>query len=161
MRATDATPKKDEPKWVPVFLKHFAECGIVTAAAKKARINRQSVYVYRDRHPEFAALWKSAEAEAVELAEAELFRRAVVGELKPVFHAGEKVGTIREKSDTLLIFLLKARRPNVYRDNKRIELAGDPNAPMKHEHRFSLTPEDIAAAEALEAAADRGVHSDG
>jgi hypothetical protein len=134
MRATDATSEKGEPKWVPVFLKHFAQCGIVSAAAKKARINRQSVYVYRERHPDFAELWRQAAAEAVEMAEAEMHRRAVVGVLKPVYQGGEKVGTIREYSDTLLIFMLKARRPAVYRDSSRVVLAGDANDPVKHEH---------------------------
>lgn len=138
MRATDATPEKSEPKWVPVFLKHFAQCGVVTAAARKAGINRQSVYVYRDRHPDFAERWKQAEAEAVEMAEAEMHRRAVVGVLKPVYQGGEKVGAIREYSDTLLIFMLKARRPAVYRDTSRVVLAGDANDPVRHEHSGAI-----------------------
>lgn len=145
------------------FLKHFAECGNVTRAAKLARIGRQNVYVYRDNHPDFAERWKQAEAQAVEVMEAEAHRRAVTGTLKPVYQGGKKVGTIREYSDTLMIFLLKARRPDVYRDNARVVHAGDPTSPVgvKHEHRFSLTPDDVLAAEQLARLAGADVRPDG
>ena len=35
---------------------------------------------------------------------------------KPVFYHGEICGSVREYSDTAAIFLLKGRRPEVYRD---------------------------------------------
>ena len=34
-----------------------------------------------------------------------------------MFHQGKEVGAIREYSDLLLIFMLKARRPARFRDN--------------------------------------------
>jgi hypothetical protein len=34
-----------------------------------------------------------------------------------VFHQGREIGAIREYSDTLLVFMLKARRPAKFRDN--------------------------------------------
>jgi hypothetical protein len=37
--------------------------------------------------------------------------RAVEGVERPVFQRGQQVGTIREYSDRLLMFMLKARRP--------------------------------------------------
>ena len=37
--------------------------------------------------------------------------------MKPVFHKGEQCGVVREYSDTLMIFLLKARDPAKYREN--------------------------------------------
>ena len=37
--------------------------------------------------------------------------------MRPVFHQGKEIGSIREYSDTLLIFMLKARRPATFRDN--------------------------------------------
>ena len=48
--------------------------------------------------------------------EREAARRAYHGVEEPVFHKGEVCGSIRKYSDTLMIFLLKARRPEVYRD---------------------------------------------
>jgi hypothetical protein len=53
----------------------------------------------------------------VELLETEMRRRAPVGWDEPVFHAGKVVGHIRKFSDTLLIFALKAERPEKYRDH--------------------------------------------
>lgn len=65
---------------------------------------------------DFAAAAAVAREEAIELMEEEALERATKGTLEPVYHAGERVGFIRRKSDTLLIFLLKAARPNKYRE---------------------------------------------
>ena len=43
------------------------------------------------------------------------FRRARDGVKRPVFYMGQIVGYIQEYSDTLLKFLLEAKRPAVYR----------------------------------------------
>ncbi len=56
--------------------------------------------------------------------EAEARRRAVEGVRKPVYCRGEIVGTVKEYSDTLLIFLMKGARPEKYRDNVRVERTG-------------------------------------
>lgn len=165
MATPEATPEKDIPKWVKTFLAHFADTGNATLSARKAKVNRQYVYRYRGENEWFAELWKQAEAEAVEVMEGEAHRRAVKGCLEPIFHAGRKVGTVKRFSDTLLIFLLKARKPETYRDNARVVVAGDAENPLQvkgeHECRHTLTPDDLAAAERLEqAAADRGVHPD-
>ena len=55
--------------------------------------------------------------------EAEARRRGVEGTLKPVFYKGEECGQVREYSDTLLIFLLKAHDPK-YRDRQQVEHSG-------------------------------------
>jgi hypothetical protein len=73
------------------------------------------------RDEEFAAAWADAIEEATETLERVAVRRAMVGTDRPIFNGGKQVGTVREVSDTLLIFLLKARRPDVYRDNAKIE----------------------------------------
>ena len=62
--------------------------------------------------------------------EAEALRRALKGTEKPVYQNGKQVGAIREYSDLLLIFLLKARRPTVYRENARLELTGVGGGPI-------------------------------
>lgn len=56
--------------------------------------------------------------------EQEAYRRAVEGVEEPVYQGGELVGTVRRYSDKLLEFLLRGRRPQVYREN-----AG-PDAPV-------------------------------
>lgn len=49
--------------------------------------------------------------------EAEAFRRAVKGVLKPVFHQGKITARVRQYSDPLLALLLKANLPAKYREN--------------------------------------------
>ncbi len=52
--------------------------------------------------------------------EDEARRRAVDGVEESVFYQGEQVSTVRRYSDTLLIFMLKARRPETYRERSDI-----------------------------------------
>jgi hypothetical protein len=58
--------------------------------------------------------------------ENEAVRRAYHGVEKPVFYKGEVCGYTQDYSDTLLIFLLKARKPEVYREGSRAESARGP-----------------------------------
>lgn len=62
--------------------------------------------------------------DAVDDMELEAKRRAFKGTLKPVYQGGEKVGEIREYSDTLAIFLLKAHRPEKYRERHEVRHQG-------------------------------------
>ena len=98
------------------FLTVLERTGNVTAAAKAARVTRTTAYDERERSKEFAAAWKEAVEAAIEGMELEAHRRAVKGTLKPVFYKGDVCGKIREYSDTLLIFMLKAHKPEKYRD---------------------------------------------
>jgi hypothetical protein len=107
------TPKRD---WVEPFLSALASFGVVTYACKQAKVSRPSAYERKASDPEFAARWQDAIEQAVENLEAEANRRARVGYLRPVYQKGELVGKVREYSDTLLIFLLKGLKPQVYRD---------------------------------------------
>lgn len=129
-RRTARTPKK-AADWGPKFLAALARTGVVQAAARLAKVGRRTVYDRRGTDPEFAAAWDEAVELSTAALETEAYRRAVTGTLRPVFHQGVKSGTVREHSDTLLIFLLKARRPAVYRDSHRVEVAGDPANPIK------------------------------
>ncbi|MEN6583039.1 MAG: terminase [Armatimonadota bacterium] len=113
------------------FLDALSKTGIVMKACKAARISRQTVYEHRKNDPEFAAAWNEAIDLAVEAMEAEAHRRAVQGTLKPVFYQGEKCGQIREYSDTLLIFMLKAHKPEKYRDNVKMEVTGKNGGPIE------------------------------
>jgi hypothetical protein len=60
----------------------------------------------------------------VDTLEAEADRRAAEGTLRPVFYKGEQCGEIREYSDTLLIFRLKALRPEKYRERSNVAVSG-------------------------------------
>lgn len=120
-----------ELEWREKFIAALARLGNVTAACDKAKISRSQVYRVRDEDAEFAAAWDEALEEATERLEAEARRRAEKGTLEPIFHKGEKVGSVRRYSDTLMIFLLKAHRPDKYRDNHRIEHTGADGGPIE------------------------------
>jgi hypothetical protein len=114
------TPKKD---WRVAFLAALADTGSVVRAVKLAKVARSVAYEHRESDAGFAAAWKEAERIAVEQMESEARRRAVDGTLKPVFQGGKRVGEVREYSDVLLIFLLKAHDPK-YRDKQQVEHSG-------------------------------------
>lgn len=112
------------------FLEHFAEYGNVSAAAQHAGIFRSTVYRWQEHDEQFAAAYREAEIQATEVLEAEARRRAVDGVTQetPIYFKGQAVDTIikTEYSDTLLIFLLKARAPEKYRDRHDITTGGQP-----------------------------------
>ena len=93
-------------------------------AATAAGIGRKTAYRWRDEDKDFAADWDDAIEAGTDLIEDEIYRRAVTGVDKPVFFKGEVVGHVREYSDTLLIFMAKARRPEKYTDRAQIEHTG-------------------------------------
>lgn len=127
MGATAATIKKVS-EWAPVFIDALRETGNVTAAARAAGIDRSTAYRYRNKDTaparEFAAAWDDALEEAIDSLEAEAWRRARDGVDHPVIYEGEITDTYKKYSDTLLIFLLKANRPQKYRDNIDITSGG-------------------------------------
>jgi hypothetical protein len=117
-----ATSSVLTPKLKKKFLKEFARLGNISQACRNIGIQRRPrVYDWRDTDPEFFAALEDAKEEACDNMEMEAWRRAIEGTVKPVFYLGEKVGEIREYSDTLLIFLLKGALPKKYRDNATVE----------------------------------------
>ena len=96
----------------------------VTNACKIAKISRLCAYDWRKADEDFAAAWEEALAIGFEALEDEMHRRATKGTLKPVFHQGEKCGSIRQYSNTLAIFLAKAHKPEKYRERSEIKHSG-------------------------------------
>lgn len=87
----------DAVVWKAVFLARLAETGVVAAAARAAGISARHAYYERKRNETFAQAWADALEASVEDLEA---------------HAHERA----RESDSLLMFLLKAHRPEKYRD---------------------------------------------
>jgi hypothetical protein len=108
---TVRTAKKDE-----IFMAQLSQHGRSAQASRVAGYTRSRVYAWRKDDAAFAQAWDDALATYTERLEQEADRRAVEGTLKPVYYLGEKCGEIRQYSDTLLIFRLKALKPDVYRD---------------------------------------------
>jgi hypothetical protein len=101
-----------------LFLKALSETGNVSEAARKARIARSHAYQIRRQDSAFAEAWDDALDSAVDLLEAEARNRAVDGIEQPRFHQGKICGTVRKYSDSLLMFLLRAHRPETFREGR-------------------------------------------
>lgn len=99
------------------FLVELEETGNVSRACKAIGISRQAAYKQKAKGGKFQELWNEAIDNYVDKLEAEVDRRAFLGNDKPVWHRGEKVGSVKEYSDLLAMFRLKALRPEIYRDN--------------------------------------------
>jgi hypothetical protein len=87
----------------------------VTAAAAIAKVTRMTVYRERQRNEEFAIAWADIEERVTEGLERKAVQMAMSGEVK------------------LIEFLLKARRPERYRDNVKVEHSGPGGGPVRFE----------------------------
>ncbi|SEL39165.1 hypothetical protein SAMN04515666_103607 [Bosea lupini] len=116
------------------FLAALGEGLSVAGAAKLAGIGRQTVYDWRKRDGEFAAAWDDAIETGTDNLEDEARRRAM------------------STSDTLMIFMLKARRPEKYKERYAAEHTGK-NGERLMPERFpkitDLTMEELLLFEGL------------
>ena len=120
-KTTKSTPKKK--KWQDAFIDALREHGVVSYSARIAGIDRSMVYKERKVNVEFAQEWEDALAEGVEELERAAIKRA------------------KAKSDTLLIFLLKCRKSEIYGDKQRIEVTGgDKPIKVRVEYSDDYTP---------------------
>lgn len=120
---TMATHKK------AAFLRAFAMRGIVLDGVTAAGVSRGTVKYWRESDEWFDALYEVALEEAGDRVEGEAMRRAVDGIDVPVIYQGmptmtedavtgeKRVLTTRQYSDPLLALILKARKPDQYREN--------------------------------------------
>lgn len=123
------TPKKRE--WKPAFIDALKETGNVARSARAARISRTHAYRERNNSAMFREAWDEAIEEGLDYLEEEARRRAYHGVEKPVFYQGDECGYVREFSDTLMIFLLKGRRGEVYGDRVKQEHSGSGGGPIE------------------------------
>lgn len=112
----------------------------VSGSAEAAGIARKTIYLWRSADPAFVADEQAAYEAGIDALEDEARRRAYEGVDKPVYQKGERVGLIREYSDTLLIFLLKGGRPDKFRERQDVNHSGTVG--------MSITIDDLRAADA-------------
>jgi hypothetical protein len=111
-RARARKPRRD---WRPAFLKGFAKAGTVTGGCEKAHVARTTAYRERQRDEKFALAWADVEAGVTLQLESRAVELALGGDVR------------------LIEFLLKARKPDVYREHHQVELAGPDGGPVKLE----------------------------
>lgn len=123
-------------KKMAMFLDFVASTGVISNSAGQAGLDRPSLYDYRHKFPPFKRAWERALRMSADTLEDEATRRAVQGVNEPIIYKGRQQyeinqdGTfvldeegsriplcVNRKSDLLIMFLLKGRRPIRFRDN--------------------------------------------
>lgn len=146
-RVKDMTPAEIEAA-CQRFLEILEQTGRVASSAKAAGIAMSTLYLHRDRNPEFALEWEASLERYADRLEEEAERRAVEGVDEGVWHQGTCVGTERKYSDKLLSEMLKAKRA-AYRTNN-VELTGKDGGPLNASIDLTvqfLTPEMVQKGE--------------
>lgn len=144
------------------FLKALARTGNISAAAKMAKVARRSHDNWLKIIPEYRRAFVEAMDRAADRLEREALRRAAEGLRRFKFHQGLPImiacdkdhpeavlvtkpdgsqGHVRhyyehEYSDTLLIFLLKAVRPEKFRERYEVKHEGKGAGPQEVVVRF-------------------------
>lgn len=128
------------------FLEVYSKIGNLTLAAKAAKVNRNTHYLWL-ADPEYRHAFEQAHEEAVDLLVEEARRRAHEGWDEPIVYQGSfcypspkkggkpsnKPLSIRKFDSTLLMFLIKGARPEIYRDTWKGEI--------KHSGAISAGPD--------------------
>lgn len=115
------------------FIEVLADTGLVASACEAVDMSEQSAFRLR-RAPggeSFARAWEAATAAAATRLIDVAFSRAIEGVDIPVFDRdGCRVGSKRQYSDRLMMFLLRAYRPDRFRHAHRDErMVGEPPPP--------------------------------
>ncbi len=113
------------------FLDAYELVGTITGAAREigiARTTHATIWMRnkRDGTPKdkrYVTAFTRAEESSVEVMISEARRRAIVGVEHIERWKGEEVGRYRKYSDNLLMFLIKARRPE-YRERHDVNVSG-------------------------------------
>lgn len=158
------TARRGKPPsgWKAAFLEALRQIPNVRHACRASGVSRATAYRERERDEKFAAAWSEAVDEGVDALELEAIRRGMVGVERPVhLRLGKNPKTgqvdyrtvmVREYSDALLQFVLKAAKPDRYRESatafaEAIKAAYDHAAQQILEANHSR-PETVAQREA-------------
>lgn len=144
-RKTISTPELREK-----FLEGLVLGMNAAKAAERAGASIRSLYNWRDSDEEFKAEWQKCYRIGTDALEAEAQRRATSGVEEPVYYKGVVVGVTRKHSDTLLMFLLKARDPYRFCDSTRAAAIAKETAAIEAQKLDNSTVASSAAIAALE-----------
>jgi hypothetical protein len=148
-KRTHRTPKKPAGKTVAITdesasdavkaraLQAYAIAGTVKGACEAAKIGRTTWYAWMERDPAFGRRVVELSEEVTDELEEEAIKRAKAG------------------SDTLIIFLLKSKRPQQYRERQEITLvSSDVRARLVRQAAVIIESLGLEAGEALLAQLD-------
>lgn len=104
------TPKQKK------FLNAFPTNLTINATCRRTGIDKRTHFYAMQKSPGYAQCFEALKEYVVLAMEDEAVRRATKGITEDVFYQGTKCGTKKVYSDGLLMFMLKAARPDVYRE---------------------------------------------
>ena len=129
---------RDRPDWYDVFLEALSLSGTVTAAARRAGVQRTTPYLARKNDNDFAREWDEALEESIDTVQLTAMRLATDG-----------------TDPAMTRWVLKCRRPSLWGDRSKVELSGhvsfDPDADdelFKRLHHLAAVKQDQLDAEA-------------
>jgi hypothetical protein len=104
------------------FIAQLAATGIVKDAARHVGKSMEALYKLRQRPGAegFRAAWDAALDRGVSRLEDSALARAIIGEEKPILHAGKVVGVERRHNEALVMFFLRTRLPHRYDQQKDV-----------------------------------------
>lgn len=140
-RAHQGTRLRAREKGRPrqLFLDALARGASIAEAAKAAGVARRTPYKWRDGDSAFDEEWVEAYETGTDVLEDEGMRRARDGVKRPVYHGGKRVGFVTEHSDQLLMFFLRARRSEKYRERQAVEHSGPDGGPIRFMPSLTIT----------------------
>ena len=121
--------------WRRRFIEALKHTPNVAYACQKAGVSNTIPYIVRAKDKEFGKAWADALDVGIQGLERAVHDRATYGVPRGVWmknHKGRivKVETVYDYSDTLAMFLLKAHRPDRYRETFHQEISGADGAPI-------------------------------
>lgn len=105
------------------YLRAIGAVGTVSAGCRAARVSHNTVYAWREVDETFALAENQARSSFADALEAEAVRRAVEGSQRPIYQQGQLVGYETVYSDALLWNLLRATRPEKYRERMDLNVS--------------------------------------
>lgn len=104
------------------FLELLAQTMNISASAKGINFSDCHMRNIKKQDPEFSDKWDSIIDSCCSNIEGTLFELATQGEIKDIYYRGKKVGEKKEISVRAGEILLKAFRPEQYRNNSSVNL---------------------------------------
>jgi hypothetical protein len=111
------------------FLIGFQITVSLTRSAQAAGIGRRRHYHWMKQDPQYRAAFTEVKEDLFEQLHEEARRRAMEGDLVPIFYNGVQCGTVRRYSARLLMFLLQLEMPEKYGHWRRSRAKAAPGPP--------------------------------
>lgn len=135
------TSETDEKAQKERYLRAIGAVGTLTAGCKAAKVSPNTVYKWREHDEEFTFREQQARESCADELEASVIRRA------------------KGRSDVLAMFMLKAMRPEKYRENRSIEVSGPNGNPIQYQDVSKLDDDELDALIAELTARDQALAS--